>query len=56
MTEAFSTVIMMATEGGCEGYARLRMELPQEQWESLGGPGELCVELSPDDILPLTKS
>lgn len=56
VTEAFSTVIMMATEGGCEGYARLRMELPQEQWESLGGPGELCVELSPDDILPLTKS
>ena len=55
VTEAFSTVVMLSTPGGNEGYARLRVELPQERWESLGQPAELWAELSPGDLLPLTR-
>ncbi len=55
VTEAFSTVIMLSTEGGSEGYSRLRIELPQEQWNSLGNPSELWAELPPEDLLPLSR-
>lgn len=54
--EAFSDVVMLATPGGAEGYARLRMELPQGGWRSLGEPAELYVELPAHDVLPLTKN
>lgn len=53
VTEAFSTVVMLATPGGSEGYSRLRMELPQERWAALAGRRELYLELAPERILPL---
>ena len=56
VTEAFSTVVMLSTPGGNEGYARLRVELPQERWESLGQPAELWAELPEGDLLPLSKN
>lgn len=56
VTEAFSTVVMLATPGGSEGYSRLRMELPQERWVALAGRRELYLELAPERILPLRRS
>ena len=56
VTEAFSTVVMLATPGGSEGYSRLRMELPQERWAALAGRRELYLELAPERILPLRRS
>ena len=55
VTEAFSTVVMLATPGGSEGYSRLRMELPQERWATLAGRRELYLELAPGRILPLRR-
>lgn len=55
VTEAFSTVVMLATPGGSEGYSRLRMELPQERWAALAGRRELYLELAPERILPLRR-
>ena len=55
VTEAFSTVVMLATPGGSEGYSRLRMELPQERWATLAGRRELYLELAPERILPLRR-
>lgn len=55
VTEAFSTVVMLSTPGGGEGYSRLRMELPHEQWSRLNSPETLYAELMPGDILPLTR-
>ena len=52
--EMFSTVVMLATPGGNQGFARLRMELDKAAWSALGGPGELWVELPREHLLLLT--
>ena len=52
--EMFSTVAMMTTPGGGQGFSRLRIELDKAAWAALGDPKELWVELSPKDLLLLT--
>ena len=50
----FSTVAMLATPGGDQGFARLRMELDKAAWAALGSPKELWVELPREHLLLLT--
>ena len=52
----FSTVVMLATPGGDQGFARLRMELDKAAWAALGDPKELWVELPPKDLMLLTEA
>ena len=50
----FSTVAMMTTPGGAQGFSRLRMELDKAAWAALGAPKELWVELPREHLLLLT--
>ena len=50
----FSTVVMLATPGGDQGFARLRMELDKAAWAALDNPKELWVELPREHLLLLT--
>ena len=50
----FSTVVMMTTPGGAQGFSRLRMELDKAAWAALGAPKELWVELPREHLLLLT--
>ena len=52
--EMFSTVAMMTTPGGAQGFSRLRMELDKAAWAALGDPKELWVELPREHLLLLT--
>ena len=52
--EMFSTVAMMTTPGGAQGFSRLRMELDKAAWAALGDPKELWVELPQERLLLLT--
>ena len=52
--EMFSTVAMMTTPGGAQGFSRLRMELDKAAWAALGSPRVLWVELPREHLLPLT--
>ena len=54
--EMFSTVVMMTTPGGCQGFSRLRMELDKAAWAALDDPKELWVELPSDELMFLTGS
>ncbi len=54
--EMFSTVAMMTTPGGAQGFSRLRMELDKAAWAALGNPGALWVELPREHLLLLTGS
>lgn len=53
--EIFSTVILLATPGGENGYSRLRLELPKAEWAALSSPDQLWLELPQDALLPLTE-
>ena len=50
----FSTVAMLSTPGGGQGFSRLRMELDQGSWAALGSPRVLWVALPREHLLPLT--
>ena len=52
--EMFSTVAMMTTPGGAQGFSRLRIELDKAAWAALGNPGSLWVELPREHLLLLT--
>ena len=52
--EMFSTVVMMTTPGGAQGFSRLRIELDKAAWAALGNPGSLWVELPREHLLLLT--
>ena len=54
--EMFSTVAMMTTPGGGQGFSRLRIELDKAAWAALGNPGSLWVELPREHLLLLTGS
>ena len=54
--EMFSTVAMMTTPGGAQGFSRLRIELDKAAWAALGNPGALWVELPREHLLLLTGS
>ena len=54
--EMFSTVAMMTTPGGAQGFSRLRIELDKAAWAALGNPGSLWVELPREHLLLLTGS
>ena len=51
----FSTVVMLSTPGGDQGFSRLRIELEKERWAPLAGKSPLWLELAPRDILLLTS-
>ena len=51
--ELFSTVVMLATPGGGEGFSLLRLELPKEQWAPLSGLETVWLRIPPESILPL---
>lgn len=51
--DVFSTVIMLSTPGGREGYSLLRMELSKAEWAALGAPKELTVGVSPESLMLL---
>lgn len=52
--EMFSTVAILATPGGTQGFSRLRMELDRGVWAALGNLKELWVELPREHLLLLT--
>ena len=56
VSEVFSTVVMLSTPGGDQGFARMRIELDKAAWAALGDPERLWLELPPSAILPLTSS
>ncbi len=50
----FSTVVMLSTPGGNQGFSRLRIELEKARWAALAGREPLWLELPSNDILLLT--
>ena len=51
--EMFSTVAMLTTPGGGQGFSRLRIELDKAAWAALSNPKELWVELPRERLLLL---
>ena len=56
MEDVFSTVVMLSTPGGSQGFSRLRMELDKAAWAALDDPKELWVELPSDELMFLPGS
>ena len=54
--DVFSTVVLCATPGGKDGLARLRLELPKEDWAALSNPQALHLRVDPSQVLLLTAS
>lgn len=54
--EVFSTVVMLSTPGGGQGYSLLRIELPKAEWAALDSPDQLWLELPPEALLPLSRA
>ena len=52
----FSTVVMLTTPGGSQGFSRLRIELEKERWTALAGRDPLWLELPAKDLLLLTSN
>ena len=52
--EMFSTAVTLSTPGGDKGFARLRLELSQEDWTALKDREQLWVELPPQSLLLLS--
>ena len=52
----FSTVVMLTTPGGSDGFSRLRIELEKERWTALAGRDPLWLELPAKDLLLLTSN
>ncbi len=51
--DVFSTVVMLSTPGGREGFSLLRMELGKDEWAALGGPEQLALGLSAENLMLL---
>lgn len=51
----FSTVVMLSTPGGSQGFSRLRIELEKGRWPELADRDPLWLELPAGDLLPLTR-
>ena len=51
----FSTVVMLSTPGGSQGFSRLRIELEKGRWSELTGKDPLWLELPARDLLLLTQ-
>ena len=51
--DVFSTVVLLSTPGGGEGYSRLRLELPKEAWAALSSRDSLCLQIRPEELLLL---
>ncbi len=51
--DVFSTVVMLSTPGGKEGYSLLRLELSKADWAVLGGPDTLNVGIQPRSLMLL---
>ena len=51
----FSTVVMLSTPGGSQGFSRLRIELEKGRWPELADRDPLWLELPAEDLLLLTK-
>lgn len=49
--DVYTVALMVEPEGG---RVLMRVELPREQWESLGDPDTVFLAVSPDDVLLLT--
>ena len=53
--EVFSTVVMLSTPGGRQGFSQLRVEWPKAEWAALEQPEQLWLELPPEALLPLSE-
>ena len=51
VADGFNIILMLQP---CHGTRQIRMELPAEQWETLGRPEELTVAVAPEQVLLLT--
>ena len=51
----FSTVVMLSTPGGSQGFSRLRIELEKGRWSELADKDPLWLELPAGDLLLLTQ-
>ena len=51
----FSTVVMLSTPGGSQGFSRLRIELEKDRWPQLADRDPLWLELPAKDLLLLTR-
>ena len=51
----FSTVVMLSTPGGSQGFSRLRIELEKDRWAALSQRDPLWLELPSKDLLLLTS-
>lgn len=51
----FSTVVMLSTPGGGQGFSRLRIELEKDRWPELADKDPLWLELPAGDLLLLTQ-
>lgn len=51
--DVFSTVVLLSTPGGGEGYSRLRLELSKEAWAALAPRDSLLLQIRPQDLLLL---
>ena len=52
----FSTVVMLSTPGGSQGFSRLRIELEKDRWAALAQRDPLWLELPSKDLLLLTSN
>ena len=49
--DTFSTILMLEPEGG---NARIRMELPKEEWAALRNPSVVLVGVAPENVMTLS--
>jgi len=49
--DTFSTILMLEPEGG---NARIRMELPKEEWAALRSPSVVLVGVAPENVMTLS--
>ena len=49
--DTFSTILMLEPEGGS---ARIRMELPKEEWAALRSPSVVLVGVAPENVMTLS--
>ncbi len=51
--DVFSTVVMLTPPDGEGEYARIRLEMTQEEWAALDNPAELLLYMEPEAIMLL---
>jgi molybdate transport system ATP-binding protein len=49
----FSTIVMLATPGGREGWSLLRAELGKDEWRKLEGRRDVYALIEPEDVMLL---